>query len=102
MGGEESKTKSSEATNFQNIKNSSIHFDNIYNFHQNHSKQISELNTKVEVGVLSIIGLLMFILISIIFYIIVKKLRNKYKTVLENKAKDLALKMVENNQNNIV
>lgn len=102
MGGNNSKqqnTKSAETTVISNNQNSTIHFDNIYQLHENHTQHISELQQEVKFGLYSIFTLIALIVVGVLIYFLIKKLSRSYKyhinQKIDNKAKTLALEMIE-------
>lgn len=97
---QESKPNNVELTNINRNINTTIHFENIYNLHDEHKQQLHELRKHVNIGVWSIFSLILLIIITVIIIFVGKKClrKRKYKLeqTIETRAKEMALEMLEN------
>lgn len=80
-----------DTTRFANNTNNTIHFNNIYNLHDQHQQAIKELNTKVECAV----GILILIVILVVAIFAYKFLRKRQNELVERRAHELVLTMLE-------
>lgn len=98
-GAVESKSSSVEATQISNNNNASIHFENIYNFHEEHSNSLKQLRSDVQIGIACVLGFMILIIVSIVVYVLIKKYRNSRRVNFENqvekRAREIAVVMVE-------
>lgn len=91
----DSNTRSSETTLIENLKNTSVHFDNIYNFNEQHTQKVMELHKKVDI----LTTIFLSICICVVVFFVAKKLLKICKTKrdhkIEARAQALAIDMIE-------
>jgi hypothetical protein len=74
-----------------NNVNSTIYFENIFNFHNNHAKKLENIETYV----LSIGAVILIVIFAIIIYFIYKQLVKTHEYKVNEKAKVIALELIE-------
>lgn len=96
---QESKSTNVESTNLNNNINTTIHFENIYNLHDSHKQQLKELHRNINFGLWSIFGLIFAIIIIVVGVYVGRKMlkarKAKVQQKIEEKAKALAMEMLE-------
>lgn len=92
---QQSVTSSVEKTDISRNVNSTVHFDNIYNFHAVHAQQIKDIEKSLMTLTSLIIGILVLIVISVIAKICYKIYKKHLSRKLDERAKVMALEMLE-------
>lgn len=92
---QESKLLSAESTKFDNNVNSSIHFNNIYQLHDNHTQHLRALEEQLNFSFMLLFLTLFFIILAVVIFFMFKKLQKRNAKLVEEKAQNIILTMIE-------
>lgn len=92
---QETVSNNLDVTKFMNNTNNTVHFNNIYNLHENHSNAIRELHTTVNIGFMFIISFILFLIVFIVMIYAFQYYKKRQKYQVQQRAQALVLNMIE-------